>query len=655
MTQLTGLQVTDAQVSDLSFLRGLTQLKGLSLGYNQIRDLQPLAGLTQLEWLSLWSNEISDLKPLAGLTQLWQLGLSNNRIRDVSPLAGLINLVDLYLRNNPIQDASPLSNLPNLRYADISIPPQISIRNEIPDELLEVGKTLRYRVQIRSAKEVTGFSLTYSTPHTRTSVNSVGWFDGVKHASRNNHRTGTLTASGLEAGQQIRNVAIFTLNATSAGEDELRVRGQLTTVQGRVNVDIRHSITIFGADNAVVTRNTDTSGGTAVSIPDANLAAAVRKALDLGANAPITKQAMQGLTSLDAPDSRISNLTGLEHATQLGFLELRRNQIRNIRPLANLKNLKELILEVNDVRDISPLANLTQLTLLYIGANPISDFTPLANLTELRRLALWDIRMSDLTLLADLTKLTHLYLWNSNISDITPLASLTKLKVLHLEGNQIRNVSPLVNLTQLEELTLAENPIQDMAPLRTLKDRNPELKLDIEISVTAVPGASLNVARPKIEGPWLWMIASTGQQGGRAAAISGKDYLAAASGGAVKEQRIAKNGVKAGALVGNRAWTPGKLAPTGGDNIGETVNAIGLGSGDVDNHVAYGSIALNSPRKQNTTMYVGSDDAVKVWLNGKLVHDNPVDRGASDYQDDFPVTLKKGKNILLVAVYEAGV
>ena len=52
-------------------------------------------------------------------------------------------------------------------------------------------------------------------------------------------------------------------------------------------------------------------------------------------------------------------------------------------------------------------------------------------------------------------------------------------------------------------------------------------------------------------------------------------------------------------------------------------------------------------------MYAGSDDAVKVWLNGKLVHDNPVDRGAKDYQDDFPVTLKKGKNTLLVAVYEA--
>ena len=50
-------------------------------------------------------------------------------------------------------------------------------------------------------------------------------------------------------------------------------------------------------------------------------------------------------------------------------------------------------------------------------------------------------------------------------------------------------------------------------------------------------------------------------------------------------------------------------------------------------------------------MYVGSDESVKVWLNGVLVHNNPADRGARDYQDTFSVTLKQGRNILLVAVY----
>ena len=41
-------------------------------------------------------------------------------------------------------------------------------------------------------------------------------------------------------------------------------------------------------------------------------------------------------------------------------------------------------------------------------------------------------------------------------------------------------------------------------------------------------------------------------------------------------------------------------------------------------------------------MLAGSDDAVKVWLNGELVHNNPVDRAADDFQDRFSVTPETG-------------
>ena len=40
-------------------------------------------------------------------------------------------------------------------------------------------------------------------------------------------------------------------------------------------------------------------------------------------------------------------------------------------------------------------------------------------------------------------------------------------------------------------------------------------------------------------------------------------------------------------------------------------------------------------------------------MNGELVHENFIDRGAYDYQDVFRLTLKEEKNVLLVAVYEA--
>ena len=251
-----------------------------------------------------------------------------------------------------------------------------------------------------------------------------------------------------------------------------------------------------------------------------------------------------------------------------------------------------------------------------------------------------------------LKQLKWLSLYGNKISNIKPLAKLTKLEGLWLSHNKIRDVSPLAGLENLETLYLDGNPINDFSPLESLTNLS-EVVLREEAPVEEVE-THFPKAGPKIEGPWLWMIVSTGRKGGEAAATSGKDYLSVVTKGSVTEAQIATNGATAGERVRKRVWTWGKLAPTGGDNIMETVRAIGLGkSRDINNHVAYGSIALRSPRKQKTTMYVGSDDAVKVWLNGKLVHEFLFDRAAYDYQDSFPVTLKKGKNILLVAVYEA--
>ncbi len=160
-------------------------------------------------------------------------------------------------------------------------------------------------------------------------------------------------------------------------------------------------------------------------------------------------------------------------------------------------------------------------------------------------------------------------------------------------------------------------------------------------------------AGPKIEGPWLWTIVPIGDRSGGEAVTSGIDFLAEASNGSVTETAIATEGASTGDIVGSKRWTPGKLAPTGWNNMNDLVNAIGLGIGDVDYHVAYGSITLDSPSEQETTMYVGSDDSVKVWLNGALVHSNPIEGGAIGYQESFPVTLKEGENILLVAVFES--
>ena len=216
-----------------------------------------------------------------------------------------------------------------------------------------------------------------------------------------------------------------------------------------------------------------------VRIPDANLAAQLRKALGLAPTALITKQALAQLTTLDAAldqkdefDFPISDLTGLEHATQLEELRLSQHrEIRDISPLVGLTQLKKLTLGSNAIRDISPLAGLMQLRELHLGGNQIRDISPLAGLTELWNLALYRNQISDISPLTDLTQLKTLYLAENQISDISPLANLTQLRDLGFLGlgdNQISDISPLSGLIQLEALDLVNNRILDVTSLAGL-------------------------------------------------------------------------------------------------------------------------------------------------------------------------------------------
>ena len=176
----------------------------------------------------------------------------------------------------------------------------------------------------------------------------------------------------------------------------------------------------------------------------------------------------------------------------------------------------------------------------------------------------------------------------------------------------------------------------------------------VDADVTAVFKPATPGVAGKITGPWLWMIAATesGQGGANSTDV---DSLAEASGGAVTEDDVAANGANEGDMVGDLAWTIGEISETGGNNVNDLVNEIGLGEGDVNDHSSYALIVLNAPEDQSgVPAKVGSDDSVKVWFNGEVVHTNAVNRGAGDFQDDFKVDLRAGANILLVKVSERG-
>ncbi len=266
-------------------------------------------------------------------------------------------------------------------------------------------------------------------------------------------------------------------------------------------------------------------------MPDANLRNAVRAALRLNANEPLTQQKLLNLTRLKAQNLGITDLTGLEYTMNLRWLAVGGNRIRDLTPLANLTGLRALYIGGNAISDINPLAHLTNLRRLGLDRNQVTDITVLAglvNLTYLRlagnpitnpcpleslpnlrdvdieipslipdanlrtavRMALGieasacitieamrdlttlsaiRLKITDLTGLEYATNLTHLYIGGNLISDIAPLAGLTNLRVLSVGGNQISDLTPLSNLRRLTELSIANNMVSDISPLRNVR------------------------------------------------------------------------------------------------------------------------------------------------------------------------------------------
>ena len=355
------------------------------------------------------------------------------------------------------------------------------------------------------------------------------------------------------------------------------------------------------------------------------------------------------LRSLDIGDTKVSDVSVLSGLTNLEELTISELNISDLSPFTGLSNLKRIhfsgtnqsvmsfvagqttlefiSLATDGVSDISPLAGLTNLKGIHTWGNPISDLSPLAGLTKLELVDICGAELSDLSPLAGLTNLKELYLVHNGILDIKPIANLTRLARLNIGQNHVSDISPLVGLTNLKWLAVDNNNISDFSPLDAL---HANTKIVWHDNPGYPKGGS------KIEGPWLWVNLPETRLG-RAA-----DLLSEATGGRVTEERIATNDATLGKPIGSEVWIANILPSTDRNNIGVML----------DDGVIYGTVSIYSPREQKTRMHVGNDEGLKVWLNGKLVYEVLSGKELElDFNDFFPVTLRQGKNVLLVAVF----
>ena len=80
----------------------------LDMSGQELSDIAFLANAVNLEELDLSDNEISDISSLAGLEKLKKLDLSNNNIKDINVLLALPALEELDISDNPLENSSAL-------------------------------------------------------------------------------------------------------------------------------------------------------------------------------------------------------------------------------------------------------------------------------------------------------------------------------------------------------------------------------------------------------------------------------------------------------------------------------------------------------------------------------------------------------------------
>ena len=383
LTNLNRLWLQSGNISDISALSALTNLNELWLGGNNISDISALSALTNLIELSLSGNNISDISALSELTNLIELGLHNNNISDISALSGLTNLTRLRLHNNNISDISPLLalNLTGTEWDSTGLSLQnnplsyTAINTHIP---AMQAKGIEIVYDQRTPTKL----LKISGDAQQTVTNSELPFPFVVEVQDQRNRAFAevpVTFSITEGRGKLS-----TLTTTTDTKGRAKVRLTLGQTEGETTIRAT-AAEISQPVQFTVKAILPTSF---VQLPDTNLTAKIAETLGKPTDASMTAADMLTLTSLTANNTSISDLTGLQHASNLTTLTLDGNNLSTIDLLTGFTQLTTLSLDNNKLSNIVPLVELAQLETLSLENNNLSDIASLVELTELKTLRL---------------------------------------------------------------------------------------------------------------------------------------------------------------------------------------------------------------------------------------------------------------------------
>jgi len=206
-----------------------------------------------------------------------------------------------------------------------------------------------------------------------------------------------------------------------------------------------------------------------VSIPDANLAAAVVRP---GGTAPAggpgaTCAQLAALTRLRA--AGVTRLDSLEYAVNLREITLPDAGVTTLAPLAGLPQLEAVRVRGGSLTTLATLTDLPGLTILEVTGNALTDISGVTAFPRLLNVTLNDNALQDISPLAELPDVAWIEVDHNQVTDLSPLAGNSTLRIFKANHNQIADASALANLPVLGWVELQGNQLTDMAFVENLR------------------------------------------------------------------------------------------------------------------------------------------------------------------------------------------
>ncbi len=448
ISRLTELTVTEAELTDISWVAQLEQLDELDLEENDITDLTPLSTLAALTDLDISNNKITSLRPLAKLTRLERLVADENPLtglegleqlhdledlhviqaglESLEPLRGLRGLEDITIYENKLVDISPLADCPRLKQIS-------SFTNPITKGLAALGK-LPWLESV-DVGDQSSFDDIKALRAANPFVSIDHWYSDNDNESVDVVHTPDPTARAWWD-------ALPTIWKRRFAEDEIYC--------GKKEPDDEELQGLLREDSITIENH------------------------PLGNLEPIRKLAR--VDYLNFENTGVTDLSPLSRLPRLRDLLIRHNKI-DLVSLAPAERLEELYMEGCGVSSLIGLERCRALREIRAEGNHVDDLRPLADLTELRVLDFEGNRVSDLAVVANLTKLRTLKLGLTRVTDLAPLARCKALRTL-----EVWCVPTLANalvLAGLPELTsVISHGSIPKADVEELRRRKPRLVID---------------------------------------------------------------------------------------------------------------------------------------------------------------------------------